>query len=200
MEPGSRVLVTGGNGFIAAHCISTILENSHLVRTTVRSEEKATMTLAALKAAGVANLSNLEFVVLNDPTNHDDLSKTLDGCQGILHLASTFNYEAKPGEFEQKLLQPALNGTRTVVQAAAMHRTIKRVVIMSSFASVYDASLGLQPGRVYTEGDWCPLSYEDGRDADHVVCSLYFIFFSILRKYAIVHSQIDRHQHTEPQR
>lgn len=203
MEFGSRVLVTGGNGFIGAHCISTLLQNNHSVRATVRSEAKATETLAALKAAGVANISNLEFTVLNDPTNLSAFSKTLRDCQGILHLASSFNYEAKPGEFEEKLLQPALNGTRTVVQAAAIHPSIKRLVIMSSFASVYDASLGLQPDKVYTESDWCPLSYEDGRDADHAVCtpppsSFIVLFWVDVR--VLIHSLLSRHQRTELQR
>lgn len=170
MEPGSRVLVTGGNGFIGAHCISTLLQSNHLVRTTVRSSAKATATIEALKAAGVPNIQNLETVVVEDPTKLDEFSKVLPGCQGILHLASAFSYEANPGEFEEKLLKPALNGTKTVVQAAAKYPEIKRVVIMSSFASIYDANLGLQPGRVYTEKDWCPLTYEDGRDAGHVVC------------------------------
>lgn len=110
--------------------------------------------------------------MVEDPTNLDAFSKVLPGCQGILHLASAFNYDAQPGEFEEKLLKPALDGTMTVVQAAAKYPEIKRVVIMSSFASVYDANLGLQPGRVYTEKDWCPLTYEDGRDAGHVVCLL----------------------------
>lgn len=139
MEPGSRVLVTGGNGFIAAHCISTLLQSNHLVRTTVRSKTKATATTAALQSASVRNLSNLETVVVADPTNLTEFSKAISGCRAILHLASAFNYEAQPDEFEQKLLQPALNGTRTVIQAAALHPDIKRVVIMSSFASVYDA-------------------------------------------------------------
>ncbi|RJE27644.1 Male sterility protein [Aspergillus sclerotialis] len=168
MDPGSRVLVTGGNGFIGAHCISTLLQSNHLVRATVRSSAKATATVEALKAAGVPNLQNLETVVVEDPTKLDEFSKVLPGCQGILHLASAFSYEANPGEFEEKLLKPALNGTKVVVQAAAKYPEIKRVVIMSSFASIYDANLGLQPGRVYTEKDWCPLTYEDGRDAGHV--------------------------------
>ena len=32
-----RVLVTGGSGFIAGHCILQLLEQGYLVRTTVRS-------------------------------------------------------------------------------------------------------------------------------------------------------------------
>lgn len=176
MSP-SPVLVTGGNGFIGVHCISQLLQANQKVRTTVRSPAKASATIEALKSAGVPNLSNVETVVLEDPTDLAEFAKILPGCEAILHLASAFNYEAKPGEFEEKLMHPALSGTTTVVRAAAMVPGVKRVVIMSSFASVYDASLGLQPGRVYTEKDWSPLGYEEGKNADHVVCFSFWCFY-----------------------
>jgi nucleoside-diphosphate-sugar epimerase len=171
VEPGSLVLVTGGNGFIAAHCIATLLRSGHRVRATVRSAEKADATRKALETAGVQNLANLVLVVVVEPTDLDALSPTLEGCQSVLHLASAFNYDAKPSEFEEKLMIPAVKGTQIVCQAAEQHSSIRRVVIMSSFASVYDASLGLQPGRVYTEEDWAPLTYEDGVNASAVVCA-----------------------------
>lgn len=168
----SPVFVTGANGFIGAHCIAALLRSNHRVRATVRSSAKAASTTEALAVAGIPNLANLEMAVVEDPTDASVLAKTLPGCGSILHLASAFNYDARPGEFEDKLLHPAIAGTRAVVQAAATVPGVERVVVMSSFASVYDASLGLQPGRVYTEKDWSPLGYEEGRDADHVVCSL----------------------------
>jgi nucleoside-diphosphate-sugar epimerase len=51
---------------------------------------------------------------------------------------------------------------------------------MSSFASVYDAGLGLQPGRVYTEKDWCPLTYEDGVTASMVVSTRLNLYYSMI--------------------
>ena len=35
-----KVLVTGGSGFIALHCIDQLLEKGYVVRTTVRSESR----------------------------------------------------------------------------------------------------------------------------------------------------------------
>ena len=169
VEPGSLILVTGGNGFIAAHCIATLLRSGHRVRATVRSAGKGEATRTSLEAAGVQNLHSLELVVVDDPTDIEALSPALGGCQAVLHLASAFNYDTAPGEFEEKLMIPAVKGTQVICQAAEQHASIRRVVIMSSFASVYDASLGLQPGRVYTEKDWAPLTYEDGVNASAVV-------------------------------
>jgi nucleoside-diphosphate-sugar epimerase len=167
----SKILVTGANGFIAAHCISLLLSTNHLVRGTIRSEQKATATRAALSGAGV-DIANLELIVISDPTDIAQFAPVVAGCKGILHLASAFTYDAVPGEFEEKLLIPALKGTATVCEAAAKYPEVMKVVIMSSFAAVYDGTLGMQPGRVYSEKDWCPLTYEEGKNASFVVCHL----------------------------
>lgn len=169
IDAGSLVLVTGGNGFIGAHCIATLLRSGHAVRATVRSENKAKATRSALDAAGVDHLSRLDLAVVPDATDLEAFITVMRDCQAVLHLASAFTYDAVPGEFEKKLMIPALRGTQVVCKSAHHTPTIRRVVIMSSFASVYDASLGLQPGRVYTEEDWCPLRYEDGVNSNAVV-------------------------------
>jgi nucleoside-diphosphate-sugar epimerase len=46
-----RVLVTGGSGFIAGHCILQLLERDHLVRTTIRSLAKEAAARAVLEDA-----------------------------------------------------------------------------------------------------------------------------------------------------
>jgi nucleoside-diphosphate-sugar epimerase len=180
IDPGSFVLVTGGNGFIAAHCIASLLRSNYRVRATVRSFEKGEATRKSLSSAGVGNLSLLEIAVVPDPTDPKAFAATLQGCQAILHLASAFNYDAVPGEFEEKLMIPAVKGTQVVCEAARLYPNIRRVVIMSSFASVYDAGLGLQPGRVYTEKDWCPLTYEDGVTASIVVSTRLKLYYSMI--------------------
>lgn len=171
IQSGSLVLVTGGNGFIAAHCIAALLRDGYQVRATVRSIEKGEATQKSLDSVGVKGLERLSFVVVPDPTELSSLSSALEDCEAVLHLASAFNYDAIPAEFEEKLMIPALKGTQVVCEAARYQYSVRRVVIMSSFASVYDASLGLQPGRVYTEEDWCPLTYKDGVNASAVVSS-----------------------------
>lgn len=137
IDPGSLVLVRGGNGFIATHCIATLLRSNYRVRATVHSSGKANSTRKALTSAGVENLLHLELVVVPDPTNLQAFSARLQDCQAVLHLASTFTYDAMPGEFEEKLMIPAVKGTQIVCEAAKQQSTIRRVVIMSSFSSVY---------------------------------------------------------------
>ncbi|KAL4954389.1 major facilitator superfamily domain-containing protein [Aspergillus filifer] len=167
------ILITGANGFIATHCMALILRTTpHHIRATVRSASKETATLSALHTlAGIPpskTSTHLELLVIPDPTDETQFTPAVTGVDAILHLASAFNYDARPGEFEEKLLLPAIRGTETVCRVAASAKSVKRVVVMSSFAAVYDAAKGAQPGKVYTEEDWSPLSYEEGRDAGAV--------------------------------
>ncbi|GKZ58781.1 hypothetical protein AnigIFM49718_004617 [Aspergillus niger] len=162
-------LITGANGFIATHCIATLLRAGHSIRGTVRSAEKATATLSALHAAGIPHLdTSLELVVVPDPTDLAQFLPAAAGCDAILHLASAFTYDAKPGQFEERLLRPAIQGTRVACEAADQCERVRKLVIMSSFAAVYDAALGLQPGKVYMEEDWSPLGFEEGSNTDNV--------------------------------
>ena len=48
---GSVVLVTGGSGFIAGHCILQLLAAGHEVRTTVRSLDREAAVRAVLTEA-----------------------------------------------------------------------------------------------------------------------------------------------------
>lgn len=170
-----RILVTGANGFIAAHCIARLLQSKLLVRGTVRSAAKVEATRAALVSAGI-DVTNMELVAVPDLMDTCAMASAMVNCDAVLHLASAFTYDAKPGEFEEKLLLPAVRGTTAVCEAAAEHECVKKVVIMSSFAAVYDAAKGPQPGKVYTEEDWSPLSYEEGRDATMVVSIMLYIY------------------------
>jgi dihydroflavonol-4-reductase len=48
----SAVLVTGGSGFVASHCIVQLLEAGHLVRTTVRRLPRESDVRAMLRTGG----------------------------------------------------------------------------------------------------------------------------------------------------
>ena len=48
----TRVFVTGGSGFIGAHCILQLLKAGYRVRTTVRSSKREADVRAMLKAGG----------------------------------------------------------------------------------------------------------------------------------------------------
>lgn len=68
---------------------------------------------------------------------------------------------------KRDLLEPAIQGTLSILKSAKLHGLeISRVVITSSFAAMLDVQAGARPGYLYTEEDWNPLSYAEAETAD----------------------------------
>ncbi len=144
----ARVLVTGGSGFIAGHCVLQLLEQGFLVRTTVRSLAKEGTVRAVLANAGMVKGDNLSFVAA-DLTHDDGWRQAATGVDFVLHVASP----VQPGhvENEDDLIVPAREGTLRVLRAAR-DAGVKRVVLTSAFHAV---SWGYpHDARTFTDEDW----------------------------------------------
>jgi nucleoside-diphosphate-sugar epimerase len=99
-----------------------------------------------------------------DITAKDAFNVAAAECDAIIHLASPFGYAYD--DFEKELLIPSIDGVKAICHAASANSSVKRVIFASSFASVYNASPeGMAPTKIYTEKDWSPLTYEDGKNA-----------------------------------
>lgn len=159
---GERVLVTGGSGFIGAHCIVRLLDEGYRVRTTVRSlarekDVRAMVSAGRAQAARGAGTADggagtadggagtadpgagtadggdaLDFAVADLGTD-DGWAEAVAGCAYVLHVASPF----PPGEpeHEDDLIVPARDGALRVLRAAR-DAGVKRVVLTSSFGAV----------------------------------------------------------------
>src|SRR5262245_25084354 len=132
-----RVLVTGGSGFIGAHCILQLLEAGYRVRTTVRSLKREADVRGMLRTGGAAiYLANrgaaLSFAAadLNAEAGWPD---AVMSCDYVLHVASPFPVAAP--KHEDELIVPALEGTLRVLRAAR-EAGVRRVVLTSSFAAI----------------------------------------------------------------
>jgi nucleoside-diphosphate-sugar epimerase len=156
MNP-QHVLVTGGSGFIAGHCMLQLLAQGHLVRATLRSLKKEVAVRSVLKDAGMSHGDNLSFVAA-DLMSDEGWSEACAGIDFVLHVASP----VKPGHVanEDELIIPAREGTLRVLRAAR-DSGVKRVVLTSAFHAV---SWGHAHGdRTFTESDWTLL---DGPGVD----------------------------------
>ncbi|MGE0184290.1 MAG: SDR family oxidoreductase [Hyphomonadaceae bacterium] len=154
---GELVLVTGGSGFVGAHCILQLLQKGYRVRTTVRSLAREADVRAMLKQGGANPGAALEFAAA-DLTGDAGWPGAVAGCAYVLHVASPFP-PAIP-QHEDELIVPAREGALRVLRAAR-EAGVKRVVLTSSFAAI---GYGQKPkGRPFNETDWTDPNGEDVR-------------------------------------
>ena len=108
-------------------------------------------------------LSFAEVPDIEAPGAFDQVVKNIDG---VIHTASPFHYPVENNE--EQLLRPSVNGTLRILEAvhASGNSRINRVVITSSFAAVVDTSKGNNPGKIYTEGDWNPMTWDEAKVAE----------------------------------
>jgi NADH dehydrogenase len=114
MSAGSRVLVTGGTGFIGPHVVHALRAREVEVRALVRDRRRS----ARLAAWGAE-------LVEGDVTDPASLSAAAAGVDSVVHLVSII--KGAPADFERIMSQ----GTRNVV-AAAQEAGIRRFVLGSA--------------------------------------------------------------------
>ncbi|HZW40737.1 MAG TPA: aldehyde reductase [Agromyces sp.] len=166
---GELVVVTGGTGFVGAHCIVQLLDAGYRVRTTVRSLSRAgdvrelvragltessgdgdddgAATGTAVRAA--ASADDVE-VVATDLLRDDGWPEAVAGASFVLHVASPF--PVRQPKDENELIVPARDGVLRVLRASRA-AGVRRLVQTSSFAAMgygHEA----EPDRPYTEEDW----------------------------------------------
>jgi nucleoside-diphosphate-sugar epimerase len=147
----STVLVTGGSGFIASHCLISLAAAGHDVRTTVRNLSREADVRALLKTGGVDPGGRLQ-VFAADLEKDEGWQRASDGCDYVLHVASPF--PANVPKHEDELIRPAREGALRVLRAAREAK-VKRVVLTSSFAAV---GYGHPPqSEPFDETDWTSL-------------------------------------------
>jgi dihydroflavonol-4-reductase len=142
------VLVTGGSGFVAIHCIAQLLGAGYQVRTTVRSLARESDVRAMLATAGVSVGKSLSFAQA-DLMSDAGWPGAVAGCTFVLHVASPFPPTVP--KHEDELIVPARDGAIRVLRASR-DAGIKRVVLTSSFAAIGYGHP--QMDRPFTEESW----------------------------------------------
>ena len=98
-----KVLITGGSGYIALHCIVKFLKNGFSVRTSIRSTSRE----AEIRNAVDNELEkNLEFCQL-DLNNDKGWDEAVKGCDRVIHMASPVVFKNLPDE--NSIIDPAKN-------------------------------------------------------------------------------------------
>lgn len=86
VAPGSKILVTGANGFIAVWLVRSLLEQGFEVRGTVRSKQKSAFLVDMFKSYG----NKFELVVVEDITKVRSPCNNCHNCLVIVFLGRGF--------------------------------------------------------------------------------------------------------------
>ena len=139
-----KVLVTGGSGFIALHCIAELLKQNYHVRTSLRSMNRKNEIIESLSKIVDIN-DNLEFCELDllKDDGWDDASKD---CLYVLHVASPIlTKDTDP----DALIKPAVEGLMRALKSS-IKNNVKRFVMTSSVAAISRGTIK----EWYDENDW----------------------------------------------
>eukprot|EP01104_Vermistella_antarctica_P020345 TRINITY_DN8677_c0_g1_i1.p1 TRINITY_DN8677_c0_g1~~TRINITY_DN8677_c0_g1_i1.p1 ORF type:complete len:333 (+),score=52.33 TRINITY_DN8677_c0_g1_i1:105-1103(+) len=144
------VCVTGASGFVASHVVSELLASGYTVRATVRDLTN-TKKLNHLKALPGAKdrLQLFEADLMRDGS----FDRAVDGVDGVFHVASPF-FTRNVTDPEKQLINPALQGTLSVLGSVRKAKSVTRVVLTSSMVAMVVNKDAMSPGHVVTESDW----------------------------------------------
>ncbi|KAG6728154.1 hypothetical protein I3842_02G158900 [Carya illinoinensis] len=144
---GQTVCVTGAGGFIASWIVKLLLDRGYTVKGTVRNPEDPKN--AHLKEFDGAK----ERLTLwkADLLDYEGLKVAINGCAGVFHTASPVTDDP------EQMVEPAVNGTKNVIMAAA-EAGVRRVVFTSSIGAVY-MDPNRNPDVVVDESCWSDLDF-----------------------------------------
>jgi len=146
MITNKPICVTGASGFIASYVIRKLLDNGYTVRATVRGLTRGNKYEYLTSLPGAAERLELVQAELLTEGSYDE---AIAGCEYVIHTASPYVFDVKDPQHD--LVDPALKGTLNVLQACGKSGSVKKVVLTSSVAAVFDEPIS---GHVYTEKDW----------------------------------------------
>ncbi|KAF8070868.1 TKPR1 [Scenedesmus sp. PABB004] len=158
-EMAELVCVTGATGYVASELVKQLLAagggTRYRVRATVRADPSSPRLQYLRDLPGAAE--RLELVRVPDlAAPGDALAAALDGARLLFHVASPFRFDGDP---TADIVQPAVQGTRAVLTAAAAVPGLRRVVVTSSVCAIHDMNRKQPPkGAAYCEDDWNEVS------------------------------------------
>lgn len=152
IDTSKPILVTGASGYVASWIVKYLLEGGYTVHGTVREKQDTQ------KVAHLINLDESSPGTLNlfeaDLLNQGAFADAMQGCELVIHTASPFQLRVK--DPQKQLIEPALEGTRNVLQSVNEIDSVKKVVLTSSVVAVMGDAVDIEDteDHIFTEDHW----------------------------------------------
>jgi dihydroflavonol-4-reductase len=152
VDTSMPVLVTGATGYVAGVLIKELLELGVTVHAAVRDPSK-TSRLQYLVDMADKSKGSIKFFK-GDLLDEGSYAEGMKGCSVVFHTASPFTISVK--DPQKDLVDPAVKGTRNVLNSATQTPSVRRVVVTSSVVAIYTDSTDVDkaPNKVFTEDVW----------------------------------------------
>jgi len=149
----SPVVLTGGTGYLGSNILKQLLDKGYTVHLTSRNPEK-TKEKRWIKELSKEYGEKLSFFP-GDLLKEGSFDEAMKGASGLIHAASPFKID-KIKDAKKELIDPAVNGTRNVLESAEKAGTIDKVVLTSSAAAVYGDAIDIKEHKesVFSEKHW----------------------------------------------
>ncbi len=149
-SPYGPVLVTGATGYLAGWVVKYLLDAGVNVHACVRDPDNigkaGHLHKMAEDAPGSLRLFKADLL---QPGSHE---AAMQGCRIVMHTASPFLLASKVSDPQRELIEPALAGTRDILETVNRVASAERVVLTSSIGAVVSTSA--PEDKIYTETDW----------------------------------------------
>jgi len=152
IDKTSPVLVTGATGYVAGWIVKNLLDKGITVHAAIRDVGNKSKRLHLDKIANKLN-GNIKYFEA-DLLSHGSYKEAMDRCELVFHTASPFFLDSK--DAQKELIEPALDGTRNVLDSANKTPSVKRVVLTSSVAAIYGDTIDSKnvPEGIFDESMW----------------------------------------------
>ncbi|HZK09094.1 MAG TPA: NAD-dependent epimerase/dehydratase family protein [Bacteroidales bacterium] len=145
-------MVTGATGYVAGWIVKILLDKGFTVHAPIRNpnDKSKTKYLDALAASTPGTLRYFDADLLREGS----YDEAMQGCELVFHTASPFALNVK--DAQRDLIDPAIKGTRNVLNSVNKTTSVKRVVLTSSVAAIYGDNKDLLqlPNHTITEECW----------------------------------------------
>jgi len=146
------ILVTGATGYVASWLIKKLLDEGLTVHAAVRNPDNK-KKVGHLDEIAKKSSGKIEYFK-SDLLENGSYAEAMKGCELVYHTASPFTSKIKDPQTD--LVDPALLGTRNVLEQANKTESVKKVVLTSSCAAIYGDNIDIQktPQGMITEDIW----------------------------------------------